>query len=135
MKVKNDPFEELRGILDSSDPFMTSGHRILKIKRPKKKSPPWVRNNESIKKFLIRVFPHMQEFSQRVRAGKWIRVMYLYYNQNWSRGQIAAELHMTYTAVDSLIRSLKRASKGLRTDTGRPAGKPRTGRPRKRMPV
>ena len=133
-EIKNDTFAELRKYMDTDDPFMSGGHQILKIKRPKKKSPSWARDNESIKKFLIRVFPRMQEFSQRVRAGKWIRIMYLYYNQNWSRGQIAAELHMTYAAVDSLIRSLKRASKGLRTDTGRPVGKKR-GRPRKRMPA
>ena len=127
-----DTFKELRTHLDGQDPFMTHGHQIMKTRRPKKKIPTWVYNSKEIQKFLRRVFPKLKDPSQRERAGRWARVAHLYFNQNWSRGQIAGELHLTYAAVDSAVRALKRAAAGLRTDTGKAAGKPK-GRPKKKM--
>lgn len=126
-----DTFKELRGSLDGQDPFMTHGHQIMKIRRPKKKIPAWAYNRKEIQKFLQRVFPKLKDPGQRERAGRWARIAHLYFNQNWSRGQIAAELHMTYNAVNSAVRALKRAAAGLRTDTGKVIGKPK-GRPQKK---
>lgn len=114
-----------------------SSHQILKTKRPKKKIPEWVVNDKKTQNLLLRSFPLMKSnLKQRTQAGRWARVINLYYKRQWSRGQIAAELHLTYAAVDSIIRALKRAAAGLRTDTGKAVGKFK-GRPRKKkvMPV
>lgn len=125
-----DSFGELRKHIDSQDPFMTWGHQILKIRRPRKKAPVWAHSQDDIRLFLIRVFPQLETDSkQRERAGIWARVAYLYFNQQWSRGQIAQELNKTYNSINSIIRSIKRAAEGLRADTGKKAGK-RKGRPR-----
>jgi len=131
----SDTFEELRGFLDGQDPFMTTGHQILKIRRPKKTIPSWAYSHKKIQEFLLRVFPNLEkDQKQRERAGRWVRILYLYFNQNWSRGQIASELKLTYSAVNSTIRAIKRAAAGLRSDTGKSFKKPR-GRPRKNMPA
>ena len=134
--MSHDTFGELRRVIDGSDPFMTRGHQILKIRRPAKKTPLWAFNHKKIQTILLRSFPKMKTSpTQRARAGRWIRIIHLYFNQNWSRGQISAELRLSYPAVDSIIRAIKRAAAGLRTDTAAPMGNPR-GRPvRKRMPA
>lgn len=127
-----DTSKQLRAILDSNDPFMTTGHQILKIRRPRKKTPSWVHNNKKIREFLLQSFPKMKtDPRQRARAGRWVRIIHLYYNQNWSRGQIAEELGVGYGVVSSSIRRIGLAARGLRTDgSGRPLGA-KKGRPKK----
>ena len=121
MNNSRDTSRELRGKLDSDDSFMTGGHQILKIRRPRKPVPSWATNNKKVQDLLIRVFPRMKESpKQRVRAGRWARVIHLYFNQRWSRGQIANEMGISYMAAETLIRSIKRAAKGLRSDSGTP---------------
>ena len=110
---------------------MTEGHQIIKIRRPKKRIPTWVYDFEQIKKILLRCFPKLQyNLRQRNRAGKWVRVINLYFRQNWSRGQIADEMDLQYKTIDRMIERIKKAGEGQRTDGSGPVGKPK-GRPRK----
>lgn len=132
--MAHDTFRELRAHLDGQDPFMTQGHQILKIRRTRKKTPSWVYNKTEIRKFLVRAFPKMGDPDQRKRAGRWVRIAQLYFNQNWGRGQIAAELHLTYNQVNSIIRSLKRAAAGQSCNSGCVPKNPK-GRPRKVVPA
>ncbi len=117
MNNTRDTSRELRGKLDGDDSFMTGGHQILKIRRPRKPCPPWATSNSRIQALLIRVFPKMKDSpKQRVGAGRWAMVIQLYFNQRWSRGQIANEMDLTFGVVDTLIRSIKRAAEGYRSD-------------------
>lgn len=122
--------KRLRRVLDGNDTFAQGGHQILKIRRPKKKIPDWVNDNQKIKEMLFRAFPKMiSNSNQRKRAGRWARVINLYFKQQWSRGQIAEELDWTYCAVDQAIRGIKRAAEGRRFD-GRGMLTGKRGRPK-----
>ena len=111
---------KLNKFTDREDPFRT-GHQILTVNRPRKKIPAWAANDARIKEILLRAFPKMKKKpKQRVLAGKWIRVINLYFRQRWTRGQIAEEMGLTYSAVDSIIRNIKRVSEGLSSRTGKP---------------
>jgi len=97
----------------------TSGYQIITIRRPRKVVPEWANSNRRIQKFLLRSFPLMRmDPAQRTRAGRWARVINLYFKRQWSRGQIAEELNWTYARVDTIIRSIKRAAEGKRCKDG-----------------
>ena len=131
--MKNNPLDtskRLRNVLDGNDVFLQH-HQTIKIRRPKKKIPSWVESNVEIQKLLLLCFPLMKtDPNHRARAGRWARVINLYYKRQWSRGQIAAELHQTLFQIDSIIRAVKRSAAGLRTDSGGVRGG-RKGRPRR----
>jgi hypothetical protein len=95
----------------------TGGYQILKIKRPRKDTPAWVNSDLKIQKLLLRAFPLMNtNLLQRERAGRWVRIIYLYFRQKWSRGQIAEEMKLSYSTVKGVIRSVKRVAEGKRAD-------------------
>jgi hypothetical protein len=122
MNNTRDTSRELRQLLDGDDPFLSGGHQILKIRRPRKKIPAWVNDKKKIRELLIRSFPKMKfDFYQRERAGRWAQIINLYFQEGWSRGQITEELKdrwplITYDAVESIIRSIRRVSKGRRAN-------------------
>jgi hypothetical protein len=100
----------------------------MKIRRPYKKAG-WAHDDKQIQQLLLRSFPRMHTNSkQRKRAGRWLRVINLYWRQQWSRGDIAAELGLKYNIIKNLIRAIRRAAAGRRSDTGKPIGKQK-GRP------
>jgi hypothetical protein len=109
--------KQLRGLLDGNDTFAQGGHQIIKIRRPRKQIPVWVYDFPKIQEMLLRSFPKMiKDADQRKRAGRWARVINLYFRQQWTRGQIADELGMTYNHVNALIAGIKYAAKGLTTE-------------------
>ena len=95
----------------------TGGFQTHTIKRPKKKVPDWVNSHAKIQELLLRTFPLMKtNLKQRERAGRWARIIYLYYRRQWTRGQIAAELNVPYANVKGILRSVKRVSGGKRAN-------------------
>lgn len=142
----NSDLEELRGKIDSNDPFMTRGHQILVARTyQKKKTPLWVNNKEETRKILLRSFPNLiLDINRRARAARWARLIQLYWVVGYTHGQIVSELNdgkdglepVTLYAVRSALRSIKRASEGRRANgsgnfTGNRGGK-RKGAGRKR---
>lgn len=130
--MSNDTFKELRVFFDGNDQFMNKGHRILKRLRREKDVPAWTLNNILVKKVLIRSFPNLlKDPTQKTRAARWFLLIDLYFRQRWSRTEIAAEMKISYPAVDCLVRNILRAGEGRRSDgdgtLGRPKGRPRRG--------
>jgi hypothetical protein len=119
------------------------GYQILKIRRPRKKVPDWVNDEDFIRALLLKSFPGMFEKTrERARAARWVRIIYLYFRLGWSRGQIAEEFQETYSSVDSAIRGILRVARGTRcdgrgklTELGKRVKTGKTGRPRKVTPV
>ena len=118
-------FSELRTKLDSNDSFVAGGHRIMKTAGATrhaarmKRVPVWALNDERIKELIKRCFPSS---NQKKRAGRLVRIIYLYYRVGLTAGTVAEELKMSVRAVEE---SLRRINKTI----ARPA-KPR-GRPKK----
>jgi hypothetical protein len=121
--------KQLKNVIDPNEQF---GHQILKIRRPRKRVPLWALDNKKIQQVILRAFPKMDSDPvQRQRAGRWTRVIHLYYRLKWSRGQIAKEMGLQYYTVNDLIRSIKRVAAGKRANGTGLRGQNPVGRPKK----
>ena len=130
--------EELRTKIDGDDPYFT-GHGIIKPRRGNQGNktgiprtcPDWANNSVKIKELLLRSFPKLKaDDRQRAAAGRWARVIQLYYRKQMTHGQVCTELSIPLVTLLSVVRSIDRAIQGKRTDgTGPRTGK--MGRPRK----
>jgi hypothetical protein len=117
MSNLRDTGRELRRFFGSSDPFMTGGHQILVERKHKKKVPEWAKSDKEVRLIIQRSFPHWgTNTRQAERAGRWVRVIQLYFRMGNTHGQIAEEIGVNYNTVRMLIRAIKLAAKGRRTD-------------------
>lgn len=132
--------EELRTKIDGSDTFF-EGHRIIKQRRGNagnktgvpRTCPDWAKDNAKIRALLLRSFPKLlTDEKQRLKAGRWARVIQMYYRSQMTHGQICNELDLTLPTILSMIRNIDRVVKGKRADgRGNLSGK--VGRPKKVM--
>ncbi len=117
-----------RGVFNELAPFIDfSGRKIgdkgsigFSIKRFRtgylKDLPEWATSNESIQKMLLRVFPKLNTSqTQRKRAGRWVRIITLFYLLKWSESQVAAELNQSVASVKFTLVRINRAATGLTT--------------------
>jgi hypothetical protein len=127
-----DTFEQLRKSFDGSDPFMTHGHQILKIRRSSRSVPKWTKNDKSIQEVVLRAFPKMAtDPKQRGRAGRWIRVIHLYYRMKMTKTQVAAELCISPDMIHDILVRIRRVQAGVRSDNRGKHGVVPRGRPKK----
>lgn len=104
--------DELRTKVDGDETFFT-GHRIIKERRGNRICPDWASDNSKIQKLLLNAFPQLTiDKKQRAAAGRWARVIQLYYRQQLTHGQICTEMKISLPAVFSLIRAIDRAVSG-----------------------
>ena len=119
----------LRRQVDGNDGF-TSGHQIITLRQSNREDPEWTKSDAEIREVLRRSFPKLDtDAGQRFRAGRWMRVIQLYYRKHGTEGRIAEEMGISVAAVRSLIRSIKRVTKGVSANgtgaLGRPRGRPK----------
>lgn len=114
-----DTLGELRNlrIYSSSDQFMRGGHRIINSNRafagPHRKEELWTNDEIAVRELLLRVFPKLDTNEKdRLRAGRWARLIHLYFKSGLSQGDVANEMKMSKMAVNSMLRNIRRASKG-----------------------
>ena len=120
--------DELRTKVDGDDTFF-KGHRIIKQRRGNRECPDWAYSTVKLRALLLKSFPKLlTNKKQRASAGRWARVIQMYFKSQMTHGQIASELHVGLNTVLMLIRAIKLAARGVRTDTGKPRGV--RGRPR-----
>lgn len=116
-------YSELRTKLDGNDGFVTGGHRIMKTAGATrhasrmKRVPVWALDDEKIKGLIQRCFPN---FSQRERAGRMIRIIYLYYRAGLTAAGVAEELKMSVKAVTESLRRINRTMNRPAKPRGRP---------------
>jgi hypothetical protein len=154
--------KKLREKFDSDDPVIF-GLRFGGVlrrnggKRGGKVYPEWVFNPKAVRKLLLNSFPRLNEhsvsctgktkdalscrcpFHQRRGAARWALIMYKFWHEGRTEGEIVVELNegpedspATWHAskVRNIIRHIKDAAKGLRSNgRGKITGK-RPGRPR-----
>lgn len=107
---------QLRRNFDKRDSFF-SGSQPIKIRRPRRVIPSWVFSNEKIKNFLKGSFPKLSsDAKQRDRAGRWARVIQLYFRANKSYRETAEEMGEKPRTVEMIIRTIHRVSKGMPSD-------------------
>ena len=119
----NEDLRQLRGKMDGSDPFMTGGHQILKIRTRKKIVPAWATNNKETQKILLKAFPKLLSSpSQRKAAARWGSIIHLFYRMNQTYSNIGADLGITPKAVEMTLWRIKRVASGV---TVRHRGRPK----------
>lgn len=113
----NPDYENLRHTFDGSDQFMR-GHQTKKIRTQRLfETPAWALDDAEIKNILLRAFPKLEtNANHRKRAGRWLRVITLYYKLRMPHNQVAKEIGVDYHALISLIRNIKRSANGRRAD-------------------
>jgi len=119
-------FKQLRKKLDGKDPFMTGGHGIIKSTGRSQhnarlqRTPVWATDDKEIQKLLLRSFPKLWiDPVQWERAGRWMRIIQLYFRAGLTSGHIAEEMHLTDKKVRKIISRIRNAAKF------RPRGRPK----------
>jgi len=109
----NEDLKQLRRRMDGSDPFMTNGHQILKIRKRAKKVPDWATDNMKTQKLLLTAFPKLKtDPKQRARAARWGSIIHMFYRMNDTYSGIGSELHMTAKAVETVLWRIRRHASG-----------------------
>lgn len=102
---RDDDNTTLRKLLGGDDQFM-SGYQIQKIRDKDRDIPDWVFNDRKIQTMIMTAFPKFQSNSkQKARAGKWVRIIHLYYRMNLPRQIVAKEMNLE---MPKLNRDLQR---------------------------
>ena len=108
----------LRKIFDGNSSFMR-GHQIKRIRslHDGRVVPEWVTDDRIIQGLLLRSFPKLATNArQRKRAGRWARVIQLYFRSKKSRREVAEDMGESENVVRMLIRAIKLARNGKRAN-------------------
>jgi len=101
----------LLSLFDGKDGFIT-GHQPIKVRQPNRRLPPWAATNEGIQKVLLAAFPNLEkDLNQRWLAGRWIRVIQIYFRANKSCEETAFEMGSTPETIRVLIRKIKHVAR------------------------
>lgn len=99
---------DARGIIvdnqgvDDSDLARHHGVRTREHERP---IPAWTQNDAQVRQVLLSTFPGLAtDPKQRASAGRWLRIIYLYFRVHQWAKTIAESLGITVRAVESVIR-------------------------------
>lgn len=116
----NEDLAKLRKSFDGDEGFM-SAHQIKKIRGRDRKIPEWALNDKEVRKLLLRCFPTLKTNQTRAeRAGRWMRVIHLYYRMGLTNSQTAAEMGVSVCVVKHIVQCMTFAFKGLRARDGKP---------------
>lgn len=108
---------ELRSGFDGDEPFMGDGHGIKKIRRQEREAPEWATDKDVIQKTLLVAFPKLNtDPVQRTRAGRWARIIYLYFQCGCTYSETAEAMGEEPGSVLTILRSIRRVFSGLRAD-------------------
>lgn len=111
-----DDFLQLRRKIDKGDRFMEA-HEIKKTRGRDRESPEWTSNNIRVREVLLRAFPKLYvNQTQKKKAGRWVRVIFLYHRMRLPLQVVAKEMGMTKNALRMLNRSMNWVAQGLRAD-------------------
>ncbi len=81
-----------------------NGHHALKRREHIRLIPTWTLNDGQVREVLWKVFPkHDTSARQRESAGRWLRIIYLYFRANQWAKTIAEAVGCSVRAVESVI--------------------------------
>lgn len=111
--------QDMRKIFDVSPDFIRSS-QIVTIRRPCRRSPHWAFEDEKIKKLLLKAFPKLAtDADHRKKAGRWARIIQLYFRTRMSYRETAEEIGESVGVVHNIINRITRVSKNRSTRGGR----------------
>ncbi len=120
--IRRKDMQKLRRKMDGDDGFM-SAHQIKKIRTREREIPAWTLNDKEVQKVLLRAFPGLHKNpSITKRAGRWARIIHLYYRVQMSNSQVAKEMGGTLSSIKTLLRSIRRVAQNKRARDAKPRG-------------
>jgi hypothetical protein len=129
-----DIYMQLRKKVDGSDGFMEA-HQIAAIRatpaKRDREANKWVFLDSEVQKAILRSFPDWRKNSRhRKAAGRWARLIQLYYRMEMPIQLVAKEMGLTKNAAKMLLKGIRRVSSGQRFDNRGPLGARPSGRPK-----
>lgn len=122
---KHPDHARLRTIVDSNDAFITGGFEVKKVRSLEREIPEWALNDAEVRKVLLAVFPKIsftppiekkakREYQRRIeKAGRWVRVIHLYYRMELPQQIVMKETGLTWLAMKGILRRANAAYKKL----------------------
>ena len=108
-------FPKMRHKVDANDAFM-SAFGVKKVRTVEREIPEWTLIDTEVRRVLYTAFPKLDtNVNQRNSAGKWARIIYLYYRMRLPRQIVAKELRMNKVLLKRWIQKISFAEKGLNT--------------------
>src|SRR5712692_8008250 len=133
MRTNKADFDQLRAKFGGDSQFMRS-HEIKKIRTREREIPAWTNNNTEVQKVLLRAFPKWRtNYRQSQQAGRWARIIHLYFRVQLSTRHVALDLRIKPKNVELMVASIRRVARGRRADNKGPRGVRRPGRPRNKI--
>jgi hypothetical protein len=123
--TRNPDHARLRTMMDGNDFFLKGGFEIKKIRSLERNTPSWALNNTKTQQIILTAFPKLtlnppkgqkakKAHQKRIeKAGRWVRIIYLYYRMELPRPIVAKELGMSESTLRSTLRNILRVSQGL----------------------
>jgi transposase-like protein len=110
----------------------SDGFQPKTLRCQKRTVPEWAATPEGTRKVLLTAFPRLREDpKQRAQAGRWSRVINLYFQLGYTYTQVAEEMGLTPNTILALNRSIRRVASGQSAAKGGLRVKSGAGRPRK----
>lgn len=113
---KHPDHARLRTMVDSNDSFITGGFEVKKVRSLEREIPEWALNDIELRKVLLAVFPKLsftppkekkakREYQRRIeKAGRWVRVIHLYYRMELPQQIVMKETGLTWLAMKGILR-------------------------------
>lgn len=122
---------KLRRKMDGDDSFMNS-HQIKKIRTMEREIPTWTLNDKEVRVVLLRAFPNLhKDRAAAKQAGRWTRLIHLYYRVQMSNSQVAKEMGEGLNRTKMTLKSIRRVARGRRADNTKIRSLNRPGRPKR----
>ncbi len=121
---------ELRAMYGGDSQFMNA-YQTKKIRTRAREIPAWTLDDKEVQKVLLRAFPKWHtNFRQSQQAGRWARIIHLYFRVQLSTTHVAFELRIKPKNVELMVAGIRRVARGRRADNKGPRGVRRPGRPK-----
>lgn len=123
--TKNPDHARLRTMMDGSDQFLNGGFEIKSVRTIDREIPEWAVNDKEVQRILKTAFPKLSlkhptskkekvEFKKRIaKAGRWARIIYLYYRMELPRQIVAKEMGLSEPSIKSALQHINNVAKGL----------------------
>jgi hypothetical protein len=110
----------LLGVIDGEKISEGQGFQIHNARREERLIPEWAQTPEGMQKILLTAFPKLKtDSSQRKRAARWARVMWLYFCVGLPYSEVAYDLGENPRIIEHIIQAIIRTSEG-KTWRGKP---------------
>lgn len=122
---------DLKKFREAGVDAFTGGFQVGAARTYKRQPQMWSNSQNEIKRILLTAFPRQATNpKQRERAGRWVRIIYLYYRLGYTSAQVAEELNMSKDNVRRMASNINRVRKGFKANNNksrseRPAHRPK----------